>query len=93
MPNSDLLPISDFFPFTRSFNCDPYPIHVFTLAIPPPCHLHCCHLLPRVARFSQQNPPLFLLKTGPIVFQGGGPLLKIMFQGLNITLLESLQPN
>ncbi len=30
MLNSDVLPISDFFgcPFTRSFNYDPYPIHV-----------------------------------------------------------------
>jgi len=35
MPNSDVLPISDFFdrPFTRFFNCDPYLIHVFTLDI------------------------------------------------------------
>ena len=35
MLNSGLLPISDFLdhPFTCSFNCDPYPIHVFTLAI------------------------------------------------------------
>ncbi len=54
MLNSDLLPISDFFgcPFTRSFNCDPYPIHVFTLAIPSEtsrmrgCHLAPPHVLP-----------------------------------------------
>ncbi len=49
MLNSDLLPISDFFgcPFTRSFNCDPYPIHVFTLAIPSEAsRMHCCHLAP-----------------------------------------------
>ncbi len=46
VPNSDLLPVSDFFgcPFTRSFNCDPYPIHVFTLAIPSETsRMHCCH--------------------------------------------------
>ncbi len=51
MLNSDLLPISDFFgcPFTRSFNCDPYPIHVFTLAIPSEAsHMRCCHLAPHV---------------------------------------------
>ncbi len=49
MLNSDLLPISDFFgcQFTRSFNCDPYPIHVFTLAIPSETfRMHCCHLAP-----------------------------------------------
>ncbi len=54
MLNSDLLPISDFFgcPFTRSFNCDPYLIHVFTLAIPSEtsrmrgCHLAPPHVLP-----------------------------------------------
>ncbi len=50
MPNSDLLPISNFLhifdcPFTCSFNCDPYAIHVFTLAIIPSETLcmHCCH--------------------------------------------------
>ncbi len=47
---SDLLPISNVFfgsPFTPCFNCDPYPIHVFTLAIPSEtCHMHCCHLAP-----------------------------------------------
>ncbi len=51
MLNSDLLPISDFFgcPFTHSFNCDPYPIHVFTLAIPSEAsRMHCCHLAPHV---------------------------------------------
>ncbi len=49
MLNSDVLPISDFFgcPFTRSFNCDPYPIHVFTLAIPSETsRMRCCHLAP-----------------------------------------------
>ncbi len=49
MLNSDLLPISDFFgcPFTRSFNCDPYLIHVFTLAIPSEAScMRCCHLAP-----------------------------------------------
>ncbi len=49
MLNSDLLPISDFFGclFTRSFNCDPYPIHVFTLAIPSETsRMRCCHLAP-----------------------------------------------
>ncbi len=37
MPNSDLLPISDFLAVLLHvlFNCDPYPIHVFTL----PYHL------------------------------------------------------
>ncbi len=66
MTNSDLLPISDFFfdhPFTRSFSCNPYAVHVFThvyISISPPCFLCCCHLLPpRVARFSQQDPPNF----------------------------------
>ncbi len=49
MLNSDLLPISDFFgcPFTRSFNCDPYPIHVLTLAIPSETfRMRGCHLVP-----------------------------------------------
>ncbi len=49
MPNSDLLPISDFFGFlfARSFNCDAYPIHVFTLAIPSETsRMRCCHLVP-----------------------------------------------
>uniref|UniRef100_A0A8C1UCH6 Ig-like domain-containing protein n=1 Tax=Cyprinus carpio TaxID=7962 RepID=A0A8C1UCH6_CYPCA len=32
-------------PFTRSFNCDPYPIHEFTLAIlSETSHMWCCHL-------------------------------------------------
>ncbi len=52
MLNSDMLPISDFFgcPFTPSFNCDPYLIHVFTLAIPSETsRMRCCHLaLPHV---------------------------------------------
>ncbi len=49
MLNSDLLPISA---FTRSLNCDPYSIHVFTLAIPSEtsrisyCHLVPPHMLP-----------------------------------------------
>ncbi len=30
MLNSDVLPISDGCLFTRSFNCDPYLIHVYT---------------------------------------------------------------
>ncbi len=47
MLNFDLLPICFFDRlFTRSFNCDPYPIPVFTLAISPPCFLWCCHLPP-----------------------------------------------
>ncbi len=51
MLSSDALPISDFFgcPFTRSFNCDPYPIHVFTLATPSEIsRMRCCHLAPHV---------------------------------------------
>ncbi len=33
--------------YTRSFNCDPYPIHVFTLGIPSETsHMRCCHLAP-----------------------------------------------
>ncbi len=49
MLSSDVLPISDFFgcPFTRSFNCYPYPIHVFTLATPSEIsRMRCCHLAP-----------------------------------------------
>ncbi len=49
MLNSDVLPISNFFgcPFTRSFNCDPYPIHVLTLAIPSETsRMRCYHLAP-----------------------------------------------
>ncbi len=49
MLNSDLLPISNLFgcPFTRSFKCDPYLIHVFTLAIPSETsRMCCCHLAP-----------------------------------------------
>ncbi len=49
MLNSDLLPISVFFgcPFTCSLNCDPYLIHVFTLAIASEAsRMRCCHLAP-----------------------------------------------
>ncbi len=49
MLNSDLLPIAKKIgcPFTRSFNCDPYPIHVFTLAIQSEAsRMRCCHLAP-----------------------------------------------
>ncbi len=53
----------------------------------------------RVARFSQTKPAQLLLKTSPIAFRGGfpgkvpGSKYSIpAFQGLNITLLGSLQP-
>ncbi len=49
MLKSDVLPISDLFvcPFTRSFNCDPYLTHVFTLVIASEAsHMRCCHLAP-----------------------------------------------
>ncbi len=49
MLNSDLLLISDLFvcPFTRSFNCDPYLTHVFTLVIASEAsRMRCCHLAP-----------------------------------------------
>ncbi len=45
----------------------------------------------RVARFSQQNPPNCYSKLAQSHFEGGAPV-KFAFQGLNITLLGSLQP-
>ncbi len=45
----------------------------------------------RVARFSQQNPPNCYSKLAQSHFEGGSPV-KFAFQGLNITLLGSLQP-
>ncbi len=45
----------------------------------------------RVARFSQQNLPNCYSKLALSHFEGGSPV-KFAFQGLNITLLGSLQP-
>ncbi len=45
----------------------------------------------RVARFSQQNLPNCYSKLAQSRFEGGSPV-KIAFQGVNITLLGSLQP-
>ncbi len=44
-----------------------------------------------IARFSQQNVPNCYSKLALLHFEGGSPV-KFAFQGLNITLLGSLQP-
>ncbi len=59
---------SDFFgcPFTRSFNCDPYPIHVFTLAIPSETsRMRCCHLTPSHVLPPENNVTCAADKTSP----------------------------
>lgn len=50
-------------PFTHSFNCDLYPIHVFTLAIAPETsRMRCCHLSPPRVLPPEKNESQWAIK-------------------------------
>lgn len=99
--NSDLLqPISNFLgcPFAHSFNCDLYPIHVFTLAIAPETsHMRCCNLSPlgvlppeKNVTFADKMSHSEQLRKKNCCFQRTSQLFLICWNRTKITHLKSI---